>query len=57
MIDLIFSAATAGIGYLIGGWIGAVAGFFLYLPFSLWTADDEAGRRRTQDDLRQEPGE
>ena len=57
MINLILSAAAAGIGYLIGGWIGAVAGFVLYLPFNLWTAgDDEFERHRTAD-LRREPGE
>ena len=57
MINLIYSAAAAGIGYFIGGWIGAVACFVLYLPFNLWTAgEDELERRRTAD-LRREPGE
>lgn len=58
MIDIILAAIAAGVGYLIGGWVGAVASFFLYLPFSMWTAgEDEVARRRTQDDLRREPGE
>ena len=58
ILNTISAAAAAGIGYVIGGgWIGALAGFLLGLPFAMLMASADGRDRRDTQALRREPVE